>query len=197
MYSPRIYGKVRSGHCFGRQADEWLRTKVEDIGRARYILRSIVVAILLMGLWLLMSGVYKPLVIGFGALSVLLVVYIIRRMDRVDGDQVQVEISLARASLYFLWLMVEIAKSNWTVTKLILSSPMTLRQRLFRVPHSQRTDLAQVVFGNSITLTPGTITVEAETGRFLVHALDYQSEDDAALADMNSRVANIEKAAVS
>jgi multicomponent Na+:H+ antiporter subunit E len=84
--------------------------------------------------------------------------------------------------------MVEIAKANWAVTKIILSPNMPIRQHLFAIPFSQRTDLGQVIFANSITLTPGTITIETESDDFLVHAVSYSDSDLEALADMDRRV---------
>ncbi|MFT5006667.1 MAG: multicomponent Na+:H+ antiporter subunit E, partial [Paracoccaceae bacterium] len=53
-------------------------------------------------------------------------------------------------------------------------------------------DLGQVIFANSITLTPGTISVESEDGHFLVHAVNYSADDNLALADMDHRVGRIE-----
>jgi multicomponent Na+:H+ antiporter subunit E len=55
--------------------------------------------------------------------------------------------------------------------------------------------LAQVVFSNSITLTPGTISVETEQDHFLVHALSYDPRDDVELAEMDRRVSAIESEA--
>jgi multicomponent Na+:H+ antiporter subunit E len=148
-----------------------------------------------MGLWLLMSGVYKPMVIGFGVASVVLVLVIVRRMDHVDCDHLDASINPLKALGYFVWLLVEIAKCNWTVTKVILSPGLPTRQHMFVVPYTQRSDLAQVVFSNSITLTPGTISVETEQGHFLVHALSYGPSDDVDLAQMDRRVSGIESEA--
>ena len=107
-----------------------------------------------MGRLLFMSGVYKPMVIGFGVASVVLVLVIVRRMDHVDCDHLDASINPLKALGYFAWLLVEIAKCNWTVTKVILSPGLPTRQHMFVVPYTQRSDLAQVVFSNSITLTP-------------------------------------------
>lgn len=148
-------------------------------------------------LWLLMSGIFKPLLIGFAVGSVLVAVFVIKRMDSLDGDRVEVRLSPLRTVKYLMWLMVEIAKANWTVTKIILSRRMAIRQHLFTVPYTQETDLAQVIFANSITLTPGTITVETEAGNFLVHAVAYSADDPAALAEMDRRVSATELARVS
>ena len=155
-------------------------------------MRAVASAVFLMALWLLMSGVYKPLVIGFGLGSVLLICLVLWRMDKVDGDHVQIRLNPIRFLGYIIWLFGEIAKSNWAVTRVILSPLMPIRQKMFVVPQSQKTDLAQVIFANSITLTPGTISVETEESGLLVHALSYSPEDDASLADMDRRVTAVE-----
>ena len=151
-------------------------------------MRSIGMVIVLSALWLLLSGIYTTMIMGLGFASVLLVVFIIRRMDAQDNDRVELHLSPFRFAKYLAWLMVEIARANWAVTKTILSRNMNIRQHLFAVPATQKTDLAQVIFANSITLTPGTITVETEGDHFLVHAVCYSPDDPAAIADMDARV---------
>lgn len=151
-------------------------------------------ALLLFVLWLLMSGLYEPLLIGFGAASVAVAVLVVRRMDAVDGDKIELRLRPVAFVRYFLWLLVEIAKANWAVTRIVLAPKLQTRQHLFRVPYTQKSDLAQVIFANSITLTPGTISVDAGQGYFLVHAVDYSDEDIAALADMDARVTATEGA---
>lgn len=161
-----------------------------------FCLRLLGSFIALMVLWLLLSGLYKPLIIFFGVVTVLLVLWFVRRMDSRDNDQLPLELRTISSFRYLGWLLIEIAKSNWAVTKIILSPKMPIRQNLFRIPHTQSTDLAQVIFANSITLTPGTITVETETSEFLVHALAYDDSDLEALAEMDQQVTSIEKASV-
>ncbi len=151
-------------------------------------------AAFLAALWLLMSGVYKPLVIGFGLLSVAIVVFITRRMDRVDRERLDFAIRPVEMLRYLVWLLVEIARANWAVTRLILSRTMPLRQVIFDVPSSQSTDIGRTLFANSITLTPGTISVETveENSVIQVHAVAYDEGDPAALADMDRRVTAVE-----
>lgn len=157
-------------------------------------MRIIGTALLLSALWLLLSGLFKPLVLGFGAISVAITVFVMHRMDRVDGDKIAIDLKPVAMVRYLFWLLLEIAKSNWAVTKLILAPKIELRQHLFRIPYTQKTDLGQVIFANSITLTPGTITVETEDGTFLVHAVNYAPSDMDALADMDRRVTHTELA---
>ncbi|MBZ0128133.1 MAG: Na+/H+ antiporter subunit E [Rhodobacteraceae bacterium] len=145
-----------------------------------------------MALWLLMSGIYKPLVIGFGAGSVLLVVWVMARMNRVDAYTLDIRLKPIAFAGYILWLLTEIARANWAVTRIVLSRRMPIRQKMFDVPSSQKSDLGRVVFANSITLTPGTVSVEAQRGCFLVHALAYQDSDVDALADMDQRITSCE-----
>ena len=147
-------------------------------------------------LWLLLSGVYKPLIIGFGIVTACIAVFVDHRMDRVDGDRLRYALNPFKFLGYLAWLMVEIAKSNISVTKVVLSKVMPIRQNLFVTGCDQKTELGQVIFANSITLTPGTITVETEDEHFWVHALTYCEDDHTDLADMGSRVAAIETGSV-
>ena len=143
----------------------------------------------LFGLWLLMSGVYKPLVVWLGAGSAIFATYMVWRMDRASaGASLRVRQKFFASFGYLLWLLKEIAKSNWAVTKAIMSPDMPIRRHFFEVPFSQRSEIGQTVFANSITLTPGTITVEVEEDHFLVHAVQFSEDDHEALADMNRRV---------
>jgi len=157
------------------------------------MIRAIIAAIGLAILWLLMSGIYdKALIHYFGIFSVLLTLYIIRRMDKVDGHELGYDIGVFATLKYICWLMVEIAKSNWAVTKIILSGKTPENQKLLYVPTTQKSELGQVVFANSITLTPGTITIETEGDHFLVHAVDFSDGDMDAFSEMDSQVRSIE-----
>ncbi|KAB7613835.1 Na+/H+ antiporter subunit E [Amylibacter sp. SFDW26] len=158
------------------------------------MLRTLLTALILFVLWLLMSGIYKPMIIGFGIISAMISVYVVRRMDNAaDADRLEVNLGVFATIAYWAWLMVEIAKANWAVTKLILSPSMPINRHMFRIPYTQKTDLGQAIFANSITLTPGTISVEVEEGEFLIHAVGYSEDDLDALADMDRRVTAIEK----
>ena len=155
-------------------------------------MRAIIYTVLLAALWLLWSGIYKPLLVSFGAGSVLLVLLITHRMNRVDGDRLDISLNPIRFIGYFLWLLKEIAVSNMNVTRVILAGTMPIKQNLFRIPYTQKSDLGQVIFANSITLTPGTVTVETEENEFLVHALSYSEDDLHSLAEMDRRVSATE-----
>lgn len=157
------------------------------------MLRKIITALVFFALWLLMSGIYKPMIVWLGAASSIFAVFVTDRMNRASVlGHMTIKIKPFASVGYWLWLMVEIAKANWAVTKLILTPEMKLNRHMITVPNSQFTDLGATIFANSITLTPGTITVEVEPGVFIVHALNYSSSDMDAMADMDRRVTAIE-----
>lgn len=151
-------------------------------------MRTILSILTLFALWLLLSGIYKPLIVWLGLASSIVAVLVVRRMDMVDGHRISIPLKPLKFIAYLAWLMKEIAVSNIAVTKMILSPKMGLRQHFFRVKNTQRSELATAIYANSITLTPGTISVEIERDAFWVHAASFSDDDHAALADMDARV---------
>ena len=156
------------------------------------MLRLLLAFLPLVALWLLMSGLFKPLLIGFGLFSAILSVWIMHRMEKVDGEEFHFSLSPIRLIPYTLWLLKEIAKSAINVTRIVLQSNPTFNQRLFSIPITQHSDMGQVIYANSITLTPGTITVETEPGHFLIHTLDFDVSLYDDLNDMDRRVTSLE-----
>jgi len=142
-----------------------------------------------------MSGINQGFMIGVGLGAAAFAVFVVRRMDDVaDTDRLEIKLNTIKTFGYFCWLLVEIAKSNWAVTKTILGLSPNIKQHFFKVPCTQETEVGKATFANSITLTPGTISVEHEGDEIWVHALTYSEDDLDALADMNARVSNIESA---
>ncbi|MGI9366067.1 MAG: Na+/H+ antiporter subunit E [Rhizobiaceae bacterium] len=144
-------------------------------------------------LWLVMSGVYQPLIIGFGAASSLLCVWIIHRLKLVEQPGILQELRIIATIRYLFWLTVEIGKADWAVAKVILAKTMPSQQRLIGVPAKQKGELAKALFANSITITPGTVTVETEEDQLIVHALTDEAADLEALSEMDQRVCAVER----
>ncbi|WP_417468857.1 Na+/H+ antiporter subunit E [Maricaulis sp.] len=147
--------------------------------------------VILVLLWLTLSGQYTlsgdyPLVIGFGVLSVVGAVALAARMRILDRETVPL---LPAWSLvpYWFWLGGEILAANFAVLRLVMKPAIDVEPRLVRVPAEQRSGLGHAVFANSITLTPGTVTIDVEEDGFLVHALDTSFTDPAGFAEMGSR----------
>ena len=155
-------------------------------------MRHIVLFTLLAVAWLLWSGYFhEPLLLSFGVGSCALVVWLVARMDRVDGTPTQWGL-LPRLLLYTPWLLLEVIKSNLHVVRLILSPGLPIRPQLVSGPASQTTDLGQVIYANSITLTPGTITLDLRDGHVLVHAISDTTAAGITDGVMNAKVKALE-----
>ena len=159
----------------------------------KYPLRIGLLILSLFALWLLMSGIYKPLIIGFGVFSSVLCVWIIHRLELLDEKSAFQDLALFSTLKYVFWLIVEIGKADWAVTKLIISQDPQVRQRLISVPATQHSDFAKTLFANSITLTPGTITTNVDADILIVHAIQSDGADDLEAGAMDARVSRFEK----
>ncbi|MEK9685158.1 MAG: Na+/H+ antiporter subunit E [Rhodospirillaceae bacterium] len=151
------------------------------------LIHSLCIGALLFGAWLLLSGHYTPFIISLGILSCAAVVWITIRMDIVDHEGHPLHLTW-RAIGYWGWLCVEIIKANIDVIKQVLSPQMSISPTMVRVRASQRSDLGQVIYANSITLTPGTISVDVANDEILVHALSESGAKDLIGGEMDRRV---------
>ena len=71
-------------------------------------------------------------------------------------------------------------------------SQLPIAPRIVRVNGTQKTDLCRVIFANSITLTPGTVSLDLDEEDIVVHALTEEAADDVQSGDMDSRVTALE-----
>jgi len=148
-------------------------------------------AVALFAIWLLLSGIYQPLLISLGIVSSLLVAWIAHRMDVADHEGFPIHLGL-KAVTYWPWLMWEIIKANIDVAIIIIKPKLKITPTMFRSPASQKTEVAQVTYANSITLTPGTISVAVTDGMVEVHALTANSADEVISGRMDNRVCQME-----
>jgi len=154
--------------------------------------RIVILVIALGALWLLLSGYFdKGLLLFFGIVSVALSVWLAQRADVIDDEGVPSGL-MPRIFGYWFWLAKEIGKSNIIVARQALALEPRLSPTLMRVSVKPYTNAGIATFANSITLTPGTVSVNLETDHILVHALTEDLADEAGIADMGTRVANLE-----
>jgi multicomponent Na+:H+ antiporter subunit E len=149
-------------------------------------------ALFLFAIWLLLSGHYTPLLLVLGVLSSLLVVFLATRADLIDRE-IQPVLIKPSVLFYWLWLAREIIKSNIDVTVRILSPRLPISPTVFTVRAGQKTDLGRVTYANSITLVPGTVTMDVDEDVFTVHALTREAREDLKCGEMDRRVCNVEK----
>jgi multicomponent Na+:H+ antiporter subunit E len=147
--------------------------------------------VILFGTWLLWSGIYQPLTIGFGVGSCLFVAWLSARMGIVDEEGSPVHL-VPRLVLYVPWLVLAVIKANLDVAVRILKPGLPISPRLVKIKASQQNDLGRVVYANSITLTPGTVTVDMQGDELTIHALTAEAEADLLTGDMDRRVTSLQ-----
>jgi multicomponent Na+:H+ antiporter subunit E len=145
----------------------------------------------LFGFWLLLSGIYTPFLVLAGLGASIAVAALAWRMGVADPEGHPVHLALAAAA-YWPWLLKEIALSGWQVSRIILDPRLPISPTLARFAPSQKSIVGLVTHANSITLTPGTITVEADRESFLVHALTRAGAESLADSEMDRRVSRFE-----
>lgn len=154
--------------------------------------RAVSAFLVLSAFWLLLSGYFTVFLVSAGLASAFLVVWFARRMDVIDHEGHPIHLSWRALVSYWPWLAWEILKSAWTVARIIVHPRLPISPTLVRFAPSQRTDIGLVIHANSITLTPGTISVDVQRGEFLVHALTRDGAAGVVSGDMDLRVRRLE-----
>jgi len=147
--------------------------------------------IIMCGTWVLLSGKFDAFHLSLGVISCALVAYLSSDFLFSSPRPRGVLSQWVRFATYIPWLMVEITKANLHVMKLVLHprGMDMIDPRIVKFRSKLKSDLALVTFANSITLTPGTITVSVSLdGDFKVHAIDKASGDPLP-GEMEQRIA--------
>lgn len=143
--------------------------------------------------WLINSGLYKPLILGLGLVSVLFVIYLTHRMDVIDHESQPLHLFDRKLPAYYLWLMRKIIASNADVVRRIWAGPGSISPCVERIAMDQTTDMGKVIYANSMTLTPGTVAMDIRGDTVIVHALTRAGMDEIVAGEMNRRVAGLER----
>jgi len=134
--------------------------------------------ILLFGFWLILSpGVTFQTILLGGAVSLLVVYYskdILFTTDEMPLYRFRHLVNMVR---FIGILLVEIIKANIDVAKIVLNPKMPIRPQFIRVPMMLKNDMNKVIYGNSVTLTPGTLTVDIDETGFIIHALTDEAAE--------------------
>ena len=145
----------------------------------------------LFAFWVLLSGFFTPFLLGSGLVSAYLVARVAARMEVADREGQPFHLGPA-ALTYWPWLAKEIAKAAWDVTRIIVHPRLPISPTLVRFRPKQESSVGLVTHANSITLTPGTITLEAGQDEFVVHALTAGGAEGCLESEMDRRVRRFE-----
>ena len=139
----------------------------------------------LFGLWVLLSGKLDAFHLSVGFLGAALIAWVNTESRNLDEPP----LPLARLVLYLPWLFWEIVKSSLNITKIILDPKLPINPRLIQYRTNLGSNPAVVLLGNSITLTPGTVTIEVSSSELEIHALDDLSSNGLESRTMERKIA--------
>ncbi len=152
----------------------------------------VVTWLLLAGFWIGLSGYYDAIHLTFGAVSVTLVT-LLSHKHLTGGSGIGRGLLMGvRTILYLPWLFWQIFIANFDVM-LRIAGIRPIEPRVFRFKADLSTEYGRVLLANSITLTPGTVTVAAEEdNEFVVHALTKEAAEAVLQSVMERKVRAVE-----
>lgn len=139
-------------------------------------------AIILVCTWILLSGMFEPLMLSFGVFSVVFSMWITGRMHKIDRERYTFFVTLSFISFLFK-LAVKVVQSNYDVCLRILGI-RPVESTFITLPMPYKEDVAKVLYANAITLTPGSSSIALSNDTLLVHTISAQSAEDLANNDM-------------
>jgi len=149
-------------------------------GTARSIFYHVLIFFVLFCLWVILSGNFDLFHLSLGVISCLVVTFFSKDLLFPEPSTTGVFHTWIRFTTYIPWLLYQILMANLHVLYLVFHPRMMdlIDPQIIRFQSRLKGDLALLTFANSITLTPGTITVYVSiNGVFTVHALDKQSRE--------------------
>ncbi|MBN2013549.1 MAG: Na+/H+ antiporter subunit E [Candidatus Altiarchaeota archaeon] len=153
--------------------------------------RFLAVSIILFGFWLLLSWHFDPLHLTLGLISSLLIAYL--SSDLLISEE---EIGFSPRKvfsfiLYSIYLAYNIVLANLDVAYRVLHPRMPIDPQIVEFKTKLRSDVGRTILANSITLTPGTISVDVRGDVFYVHALSEKSAEELLRGKMEGKLMRI------
>ena len=149
---------------------------------------AFLLSIVMAATWLVLSGYFIGMILTFGLISIGLVVWMTRRLAILDEETVPY-LNILKTCKYYIWLFIEIVKANIQVVKSVVRPNSEISPTLVKIPLRSNVDIAQTMFANSITLTPGTVSVDVKEDHILVHSLLKEMSDPEDFYEMHTRSA--------
>ena len=131
------------------------------------------------------------LLVSIGAICTLFVVMISLRMGLKERAKSPIRLIFGMA-IYWPWLLWKILWSNIEVSIKILQPELKIQPEFITIRHKQSSDLCRVIYANSITLTPGTVTIEEKDDEFIVHTLTRSAAQKLLEGKMDSFIASMD-----
>ena len=143
-------------------------------------------------LWMILSGYLKSNLLILGVLSCMLVTVVAIMMKVYLSNDERIKFAI-KMPFYLPWLFKEIFLSNLHVARKVLFPVNNIQPQCINTKPTQKTNTGIALLANSITLTPGTISVDYDDENLLVHALTDKTAQGIIDKEMDQRIAKIEE----
>ena len=157
-----------------------------------YIMRFVLTALIMFAFWIFLSGKFSLILLLSGLISSLLVSYMSNDLLIGNGDIKLGFIRTIRFIRFLPWLLWQIVLANIDLALRTLHPKMPINPMLINFKNNLKTDLGMVILANSITLTPGTVTIDVNKNEFLVHVISEKAAQSLISGEMQARVKKIE-----
>ena len=160
--------------------------------QSRLTLRNFTITFFILFIfWVLFSGKFDYFHLTLGVICSLLVSYLSHDLLFFNVRLGDARLRIRRFFEAAPWFMGQIFTANLHVAYLALSPKMPIDPQIIRFKTKLESDIAYVALANSITLTPGTITVDIRDGEFFVHAIDKEVAYDLDTGEMEDKIAHV------
>ena len=143
--------------------------------------------------WFALSGMTSVNILFLGLISSLFIAYIVNKMDLIDHEVSFHNFNISKLIMYFFWLLREIIVSNLKVCLYIITPNKKINPEIIKIKSRQNSEFANVLYANSITLTPGTVTIDVDKNNFTVHTLDAQFKESLETNIMDEKILSTEQ----
>jgi multicomponent Na+:H+ antiporter subunit E len=168
------------------------RAFLSSARQSRVAIRNFTITFLiLIGFWILLSGRFDYFHLTLGIICSLLVAYLSYDLLFFNVRLGDFRIRARRFLQSAPWFLGQIFSANLHVAYLALSPKMPIDPQIIRFKTKLESDISWVAMANSITLTPGTITVDIREGEFFVHAIDKKVAYDLNTGEMEDKIAHV------
>jgi multicomponent Na+:H+ antiporter subunit E len=155
-------------------------------------MHSLVLFVSLLAFYVVLSGqIGSVFLMSAGVVTCLAVTFLAKRLGIVDDEGIPYRWWWPTLK-YLPWLMWQVIIANIDVLKTVWRPKLEIQPQMFTAKHELRTAYGIATYMNSITLTPGTVTVDVGDGEFLIHALTQAAADGVASGEMHRRVLALE-----
>ena len=146
--------------------------------------------VILFGFWILLSGSFDPNELAIGLVLSTVVAWMANRLLwTADDAPVLTPRQAGRFIVYVGFLIKEIVWANIFVAEKVLDPRLPIDPVIIEHKSALKRPVSETALANSITLTPGTLTVDVDDSVFFVHCLNREFADDIASRKLDHMIA--------